>query len=66
MNAERPARYVLTSEDGRFVTNDTRFGVSFTRSAALAYVWPTPGDAERQREAYEATLGAALTVRLLA
>ena len=56
-------RYVLASDDGRMVTYDTRTGPGLTASQALCYIWTTPSEAEKQRRAYQAALGVALTVR---
>lgn len=58
-----PARFVLTSTDGRMVTYDTRTGPCLTNSRALSYVWTNPNDAESQRAAYQAALGVALMVQ---
>ena len=56
-------RYVLQAADARMVTNDTRTGAALTSNRALSYVWIDPTEAERQRRAYEAVLGVALTVQ---
>ena len=60
----RPVRYMLQSDDGRMVTNDTRSGPTLTKNLQLAYVWIDAIDAERQRRSYEIAVGMSLTVQL--